>query len=229
MLTSLAQYAFGVTRSSALSEQNDVKATWQIGDEARPQLVHHVTMCHPRSKPCNGQCPWLVNNHGTTVELYYDHQVPGVPMPEIPFSFAPWKRTLVWEGDLRDGLDGYGSLCHVRLQGTRRKPGDTWDVVAHQCSGALVMQQREVLRHVERGESALTAQGAARVAGDMLGREVAERELADLAISVLLAHAHPSLLDPRIGSDAVAPPLSEHEMQEWARSRPSAGRSRREP
>jgi len=200
-----------------LSERDDVKTTWRVSDGAEEQLVHHVTMRHPRSKPCNCQCPWLLDNHGTTVELFYDHEVPGIPMPDGGFSFAPWKRTRVWESDLRDGLDGYGNLCHVRLPGTQLNPDTTWDVVARQCSGALVMQQREVLRHVVRGESALTSQGAARVAGDMLGREIAEHELAGLDVRELVEHAHPSLLDPMIGSDAVAPPLSEREMDEWER------------
>jgi hypothetical protein len=200
-----------------LIERDDVKTTWPVSDGAEAQLVHHVTMRRPGQKPCNCQCPWLVDNHGTTVGLFYDHEVPGIPMPEGEFDFAPWKRAQVWESDLRDGLDGYGSLCHVRLPGTRRKPDSTWDVVARQCTGALVMQQRELLRRVVRGESALTPQGAARVAGDMLGREVAEHELAGLDVRELLEHAHPSLLDPRIGSDAVAPPLSERERDEWAR------------
>jgi hypothetical protein len=154
-----------------------------------------------------------------TVELSYDHEVPGIPMPEGGFTFAPWKRARVWDNDLRNGVYGYGSLCHVRLQGTQLRPGNVWDVVARQCSGALVMQQREVLRHVERGESALTLQGAARVATDMLGREVAEHELGDLDVRELLEHAHPSLLDPKIGSDAVAPLLSEWEIHEWERLR----------
>ena len=49
----------------------------------------------------------------------------------------------------------------------------------------------------------------------MLGREVAEHELGDLDLRELLRHAHPSLLDTRIGSDAVAPPLSDREIHEW--------------
>jgi hypothetical protein len=198
-----------------LSEPDDVKSTWCVDGEEQTQLVHHVTMCSPQSRPCNGQCPWLVANHGRTVELFYDHEVPGIPMPEGEFTFASWKRARVWDNDLSDGVYGYGSLCHVRLQGTRLRSDSMWDVVARQCSGALVMQQREVLRHVGRGESALTMQGAARVAGDMLGREVAEHELGDLDVRELLEHAHPSLLDPEIGSAAVAPTLSEREIREW--------------
>lgn len=201
-----------------MSGPDDVKATWHLGDGAESQAVHHVTMRNPKSRPCNGQCPWLIANHGRTVELFYDHEVPGIALPEGGFSFAPWKRARVWDNDLRDGSSGYGSLCHVRLPGTQQKPGNAWDVVAHQCSGALVMQQREVLRHVERGRSALTAQGAARIAGDMLGRSVAEHELANLDLGELLDRAHPSLLDPKIGSDAVAPPLSKREMHAWGQS-----------
>jgi hypothetical protein len=160
------------------------------------------------------------------VELLYDHEVPGIALPEGGYTYAPWKRVRVWNNDLRDGVDGYGNLCHVWLPGTQRGPGNIVDVVACQCTGALVMQQRELLRHVERGESALNVRGAARVAGDLLGREVAEHELGSLDIRELIRRAHPSLLDPKIGSDAVAPSLSKREIKEWGRLRrksPGAG------
>jgi hypothetical protein len=201
---------------SKLDDIGDVKSTWCTGCPELPQLGHHVTMLHPRPQPCNNQCPWLADNHGKTVNLWYDHEVPGIPMPE-EFAFAPWKRAQVWADDLRDGVPGYGSLCHVRLPGTHRRSDDAWDIVGRQCTGALVMQQRELLRQVERGESALSRRGAARVAGDMLGREVTEQELGKLDLRELLAHAHPSLFDQRIGSDAVAASLSERERQEWDR------------
>jgi hypothetical protein len=136
-------------------------------------------------------------------------------MPEGQYEFAPWKRTCAWEHGLKDGVPGYAALCHVRREGTQRKSGNVWDVVGRQCTGAFVMQQREVLRRVERGESALSSQGVARVAGDMLGREVSEHELDHLDLRELLQHAHPSLLDPSIGSDAVAPPLTDREIDEW--------------
>jgi len=118
-------------------------------------------------------------------------------------------------------MPGYGALCHVRLEGTQRHSGNVWDIVGRQCTGALVVQQREVLRQVERGESALSIQGAARVASDMLGHEVAEHQLANLDLRELLRHAHPALLDPSIGSDAAAPPLTDGEIQEWERLRSS--------
>ena len=57
--------------------------------------------------------------------------------------------------------------------------------------------------------------GAALVAGDMLGCDVTEAELPDLDIQDLADHSHPSLLDPAIGSEAVAPPLTERELCEW--------------
>jgi hypothetical protein len=183
-------------------------------------------MLQPRPRPCNHQCPWLADNHGKTVKLRYDHEVPGIPMPE-QFTFAPWKRTEVWADDLRDGVPGYGSLCHVRLPGTHRRPDDAWDIVGCQCTGALVMQQRELLRQVEGGTSALSPRGAARVAADMLGREVTEEELGKLELQELLAHAHPALLDPRIGSDAVAATLSEREKQRWDRTSGSTAGTRK--
>jgi hypothetical protein len=194
-----------------------VKSTWSVADREQAELVHEVTMCTSAPRPCNSQCPWLVASHGKTVQLFYDHEAPGIPMPEGEFAFAPWKRARVWEIDLKDGLDGYGSLCHVRLAGTQQTPDHVWHVVSRQCTGALVMQQREVLRHVEHGQSALTRQGAARVASDMLGRQVAETELLNLDVRELLEHAHPSLLDPQIGSEAVASPISERELHEWSR------------
>ena len=92
-----------------------IPSTWFIGTET--QDVHSVTMLKPKSRPCNDQCPWLVANHGKTVQLYYDHEVSGIAMPET-FAFAPWKRAAIWKNDLRHGVDGYGGLCHVRLKGT---------------------------------------------------------------------------------------------------------------
>jgi hypothetical protein len=194
----------------------NVKSEWLIGTET--QDVHHVTMLKPRSRPCNKQCPWLTANHGKTVELFYDHEVPGIDVP-TSFTFSTWKRVDIWENGLRNGVHGYGGLCHVRLKGTELTPRNTWKVVSCQCTGALVMQQRELLRHVERGDSALTQQGAVRVASEMLGRQVAEHEVPDLNLRAVLANAHPSLLDRNIGCDAVAPPLSEREMQKWERLR----------
>jgi hypothetical protein len=55
----------------------------------------------------------------------------------------------------------------------------------------------------------------------MLGHEVAEHQLANLDLRELLRHAHPALLDPSIGSDAAAPPLTDGEIQEWERLRSS--------
>jgi hypothetical protein len=200
-----------------MSADDDVKSTWYCGNPEFPQLGHHVTMRQPRSKPCNDQCPWLLANHGKSVKLYYDHEVPGIGMPDGEFTFAPWKRARIWDEYLKDGVHGYGSLCHVRLRGTQNQSWDAWDIVGCQCTGVIVMQQREVVRHVERGESALSPQGAARIASEMLGREIAEDALGALDLRELLAHAHPSLLDPNIESDAVAAPLSKREMLEWRR------------
>lgn len=201
-----------------MSGPSDVKCTWIVPDEARTSEGHRVTMRAADRKVCNGQCPWLVANHGKTLEMFYDHEVPGIPA-ETVFTYAAWKRARIWNDNLTDGVCGYGSLCHVRMRGTRMRRDQTWEVVSRQCVGALVMQQREVLRHVENCESALTLEGAARVAGDMLGRAVSAEDLAELDIRELFEHTHPSLLDLEIGSDAVAPPLSEREIREWKRLR----------
>ena len=90
------------------------------------------------------------------------------------------------------------------------------------------MQQRELLRHIEGAPSGLTPEGAARVAGDMLGREVAEDEVARLDIRNVLDHAHPSLLDPAIGSEAVAPPLTARELHDWGPAEPLSPRGSRD-
>jgi hypothetical protein len=207
-----------ITQARALCEFDDVskiKSEWFTGCPELPALGHHIRMLESRPRPCNNQCPWLVDNHGKTVKLRYDHEVPGITAPE-EFTFAPWKRERVWADDLRDGIPGYGSLCHVRLPGTHQRSDGAWEIVGCQCTGALVMQQRELLRQVARGESTLSFRGAVSVAGEMLGREVTEEELGELDLRELLAHAHPSLLSPRIGSDAVAAPLSVQERQEWS-------------
>lgn len=210
-----------------MTDPQEVKSTWHWGSPDLPQLGDEVTMLHPRAEPCNCQCPWLTENQGKTVNLWYDHEVPGIAMPEGEFSFAPWKRVRVWDDYLKDGIPGYGNLCHVRLKGTERRADDTWAIVGHQCTSALVMQQRELLRHVEHGTSALSAPGAARVASDLLGRSIAVQQLRELDLGELLAQTHPCLLDPKIGSEAVAPPLSERELNEWYRLREGAPRSAR--
>jgi hypothetical protein len=202
-----------------VKDPDGVKSTWYVDGWARPKDAHRVTMYAPLPRTCNHQCPWLVANHGRTVELAYDHEVPGIPMPEGPYTFEPWNRACLWKEGLKDGVPGYGALCHVRLEGTQRKAGNVWDIVGRQCTGALVVQQRELLRHVERGDSALSVQGAARVASDMLAREVAEDEVGNLDLRELLRHAHPSLLDANIGSAAVAPPLTDREIREWEQLR----------
>ena len=199
-----------------MRDSEDVKSSWNVDAGGDASLVHEITMSDPLSQPCNCQCPWLVDNHGKAVKLFYDHEVPGIAMPQGRFTFAPWKRSDIWNEHLRDGVDGYGSLCHIRRQGTQLREDGGWDIVSRQCTGSVVMQQREVLRHVEVGESALSPEGVARVAGEMLGREISAHELRNLDLRELLEHAHPSLLDPRIGSDAVTPALSERELRGWA-------------
>jgi hypothetical protein len=202
-------------------DSDDVVRTWWEDGWSRPKDAHLVTMRSPLLRTCNNQCPWLVANHGRTVELVYDHEVPGIPTLEGPYTFASWKRAYLWESGLKDAMPCYAALCHIRLKGTQRRSGNVWDIVGRQCTGALVMQQREVLRRIERGESALSMQGAAGVASEMLSRDVTESELDNLDLQELLRHAHPSLLDRRIGSDAVAPPLSDREIHEWEPGRPS--------
>ena len=190
-----------------------VKSTWAIGTET--QAVHEITMLEPRTRPCNDQCPWLAANHDKTAVLYYDHEVAGIEMPEN-FSFATWKRADIWRNDLRSGRQDYGSLCHVRLKGTELTHSGTWKVISRQCTGALVMQQRELIRHVIHGESALTSEGAALVATDLLGVLVTEDDLPRLDVRDLLARTSPSLLDQTIQCEVVTPPLTEHEIFDWS-------------
>jgi hypothetical protein len=191
----------------------ETKASWAIGTET--QDVHRITMLEPRSRTCNRQCPWRAENYGKSGPLEYDHEVPGIPMPE-DFNFATWKRADIWKNDLCHGEPGYGGLCHVRLAGTKLTERGTWNIVSHQCTGALVMQQRELLRYVAHGKnSTLTDRGAARIASDMLGRKITENELAQLDSRELAAAAHPALLDAAIGCDAVAAPFTAEECATW--------------
>jgi hypothetical protein len=81
------------------------------------------------------------------------------------------------------------------------------------------MQQRELLRYVEGQPSALSHQGAVRVAGDMMGRAIDQVEIEALAVSDLLPHAHPRLLDCSIGAVAVAPLLTAQEISRWGGDR----------
>lgn len=208
-----------------MEEEPEIKASWFSGCPEFPQLGDRFKMLHSRDRPCNDQCPWLVENQGRSLKLRYDHEVPGIGMPDGDFEFAPWKRSEVWHGDLRDGVAGYGSLCHVRLQGTGQHEDGTWEVVGHQCTGALVMQQREVIRHVEHGQSALSRRGVARLASDMLDRSVTDEQIADIDRNEVLRRAHPALLDQDIGAPIVAPAPTEDERAAWKRST----RTRRSP
>ena len=67
------------------------------------------------------------------------------------FTFAPWKRARVWDTDLKDGAY-LRQPVSCRLPGTQLNRGNVRDVVARQRTGTVVMQQRELLRHVVRGE-----------------------------------------------------------------------------
>lgn len=196
-------------------DQTNIKSSWLSGCQELPQLGDRFTMLQPRDHPCNDQCPWLTENQGRSLTLWYDHEVPGIAMPEGEFEFAPWKRLEVWNADLRDGIAGYGSLCHVRLRGTCQRDDGTWEVVGRQCTGALVMQQRELLRHIEHGDSALSRHGAARVASEMLDRPVTDQQIGDIDCDRLLRKAHTALLDEHIGAPAVALPPTKDELAAW--------------
>jgi hypothetical protein len=198
---------------------DDVKATWT--EPGKNGSVISVSMLEPRSRQCNSVCPWRVANHGKTVPFEYDHEVPGIPV-DTHCRFTP-ERYAHWWDHLKTGRYGdWRNLCHIMREGTWTETltsliGVTrWNVVPCQCTGALVLQQRELLRHVEHGRSALTAEGAARVAGDMLGRQVAVHDVAGLRVRELLEHAHPALLGSEIGSPHLAP-VSDRERREWGR------------
>ena len=104
-----------------MSTNHSVRATWCIATET--QDVHQVTMLKPIASTCNEQCPWRQANHGRTVELYYDHEVPGIPMPEN-FTFAPWKRADIWNNDLKHGVHGYGGLPRAPAGHGAHRAGD---------------------------------------------------------------------------------------------------------
>jgi hypothetical protein len=166
---------------------------------------------------CNHSCPWRFENHGKLAKYAWDHEAEDVPTrPVVHYTRDRFWR---WWQHLRTGKYGGGigmDLCHVALKGTMFS-GARRRLVTRQCTGGLVIQQRELLRHVTRGESTLTLAGAALVAGAMLGREIAEHDVQGLDVDELLEHAHGSLLDPEIGS-MVHEPLTDREVEEWARA-----------
>jgi hypothetical protein len=212
--------------------ENNVKATWR---ESTPDVVIEVVMHEARPKQCNHQCPWRVANLDLVTVFVYDHEVPNCPYDPGSYEMTSGRYEYLWD-HLKTGRYGdQRGLCHIARRGTwehARIDGFTgkarWKLVACQCTGALVLQQRELLRHVEHGRSALTQEGAARVAADMLGREVAESEVAGLdprnlraqtvGVRELLEHAHPALLDAEIGSPLLAP-VSERELCVWGGGR----------
>lgn len=198
-----------------MTAQRDVKAVWYSGPPELPQLGHRITMLEARDAPCNGQCPWLAANHGTPRSLYNDHEVAGVDMPGEPFDFAPWKRVELWNAELKEGAVGYSSLCHIRLKGTEKRADDSWQIVGRQCTGALVMQQRELLRFLVDGKSALSPAGAANIASAMLDRPVAVEELDELSRDELRGALHPALTDPEIGCIDVAAAIDATEIRRW--------------
>lgn len=212
----------------------DVKATWTERVFNGTATVR-VVMRQPKSRPCNRSCPWRVANHDKTVPYVYDHEVLGIPYdPTCKYTREKYEAS--WDA-LKHGqhgqrasaghvklVAGQPSCCHIARRGTRELPlGGMYgrplaQLVANQCTGGLVVQQREVVRHVESGSSALTRAGAARVASDMLGRDVSGRELPRLDVGELLAHAHPALRDQQIGSPLLEP-VADVERDRWARAR----------
>ena len=79
------------------------------------------------------------------------------------------------------------------------------------------MQQRELIRRVQRGRNALTPEGAARVASDRLGPEVQVSDLERLELDVLLSHAPRRGWTMQSAATRSLPPLVEHERRESSR------------
>jgi hypothetical protein len=192
-----------------------VKVVWFSGPADLPQLGDRITMLEARTTICNGQCPWLRDNQGASRPLYNDHEAASIEVASEPFDFGTWRRSELWDAELRDATAGYASLCHVRLKGTERRSDDSWHIVGRQCTGALVMQQRELLRFLIGGASALSPAGAAGVASAALDRPVTVEDLPGIPRRELHRALHPRILDPAIGCDAVGPPVSLDELAEW--------------
>jgi hypothetical protein len=210
----------------------DVKAQWiaEGADDDEGAYFYRVCMLEPRGRQCNKSCPWRVANWGTSPDFVYDHDVAGTPTGNT-CRYTDENYAGYWDS-LRTGSYDWANLCHVARRGTQRhhpwvSPGPSVTLddgrrvrvnqthVACQCTGSIVLLQRELLRHVECGASALTPAGAARIASDMLGRTVNEGDLAGLGVRELLERAHPLLLDPAIGAPQLAP-VSEREARDWA-------------
>jgi hypothetical protein len=116
-------------------------------------------------------------------------------------------------------VDGAQMACHTRREEKLLGPAEIPVLRVFECTGARVLLDRELLRYVQQGPeaSALTCKGARRHAAVLLGRDelLSESELHGLDWRELVEHASPSLADPRIQFEGVAP-LSEQELRDWS-------------
>lgn len=205
--------------------------TYDHFDLTHEQDGAEVRILPAKTKPC-ARCPYLVANFDKI----------GEPPLENEGTYLPSTRASLWHHGTRqdggslgssdlmpspdrgdDGLrGGIAMRCHIRRQDTPARPESILFprpacITACMCTSGLVLQQRELLRYISHGPTpaGLTAQGAARVAGFMLGRDVTVDDLSDVDVKELLERAHPALLDPAIGHEELAP-LSARELREWS-------------
>lgn len=213
--------ALGLPRTEAIGA---VKRQFTTVDHNDGETVR-VIMHEPKAGACGKWCGWRTFNFGQTVVCEDDHEIEGewaggnnVCEGDAATYTKMWDRG---RNDSGAGLkDGYPQLCHIQRRGSgeptpdEQRAGVDRRVVACQCASSVVLQQREAIRQVENGTSALSLTGAAAVAADMLGRRVFRWDLTRLDVGDLLAHAHPALFDDTIGSPLI-PALSAGEIARW--------------
>lgn len=119
-----------------------------------------------------------------------------------------------WEGDFGDGStaakDGMLLLCHGHISQDDRE--EDWDRDELQfCASIVVVQQREAIRHHERGWLHIDQTAAERIAARM-GIPPALFRSRRLTRADLLSRAHPAISDPLIGHPTL-PPMQSGEFE----------------
>lgn len=163
--------------------------------------MSHTKKTAAKSRPC-ATCPWRKSNWGRD----------DTPHPEYYDDFA---REAIWSNS--DGLlfpPGIGGrfgnsvICHVGYSQPGKPDADT----SPECSGVLVLQQREVLRYHKYGDAALyphnthglTRIAVLEVAGEMIGNpDLTLPQLRSLKREQLLQAAHVAINDEDIAHDSL--------------------------
>jgi hypothetical protein len=103
--------------------------------------------------------------------------------------------------------DGLTMLCHQGASSAVGGTGPEESTTAHECAGALVLQQREVLRCNAGAGSAMTHRGMLKIVRNMFCNQAIEGFMfRTIERKALLGASHPSLADSALGHDELTPP-----------------------